>query len=133
MLYLLFKLSWSGSAGTNNRGAVAAAPSNAYQLDLFVVKGGVCSFFGAHVVHCLGGAWLPWLAGWLLWCGCQLLPQMRLVGRLHSSLLVVVIAVAAPLLVSFGCFLPEAIRVQGFIVDALPALRLPPLLLPWQL
>lgn len=42
-----------------------------WQVDVLLLQGGVEAFLGAHLMHCLGGGWLPWLALWWAWCGLQ--------------------------------------------------------------
>lgn len=130
LLYLLLRVSWSGSYRRSSTGR----PSNSFQLDLLVVKGLLCSWLGAHVVHCLGGAWLPWLLGWLVWCGMQLVMHVRLVNSAHSSVIVVLVAVVVPLFMSWAPFRPGAIEWHGWAVETFPLLKQAPLLsqlIPW--
>jgi hypothetical protein len=122
-LYLLMRLSWQGgSRGSSSR------PSNAWQLDLVVVKACVCSWLGAHVVHCLGGAWVPWLAAWLLWCGLQAALNVRVVGGWASSAVVVAVSLLLPLVMSVAPFHARPLMAQAWAMQAAPWLqRLPTL------
>lgn len=123
LLYLLMRLSWSG---TGQRSGLRGRPSQAFQLDLLVVKAGLCSWLGAHVVHCLGGAWLPWLVGWLAWCGVQLWLNVRVVASLHSSVAIVLVALVMPLVNAIGPFRPNAVALQGWAVEVFPVLAWAP-------
>lgn len=124
LLYLLLRVSRSG-AGQHS--GPKGRPSQAFKLDLLVVKAGLCSWLGAHVVHCLGGAWLPWLVGWLAWCGVQLWLNVRVVASsLHSSVAIVLVALVMPLLNSIGPFRPGAIALQGWAVEVFTVLRWAP-------
>lgn len=137
-LYMLARVCWSGTPSFRRGGGAAAGhPSNLFQLDLLVVKGVVCSWLGAHVVHCLGGAWLPWLVGWLSWCGMQLWLNVRVVSQLQSGVSVLLVAMVLPVAMSLGPFRPEARLVQAHVLQAVPVLRPSWLalgqLLPWPL
>jgi hypothetical protein len=130
LLYLLVRVSWSGS----HRRSSTGRPSNSFQLDLLVVKGLLCSLLGAHVVHCLGGAWLPWLLSWLVWCSLQLLMHVKLVNSTHSSLFVVLVAVVVPLFTSWAPFRPGAIEWHGWAIETFPFINQSPSLgqlIPW--
>jgi hypothetical protein len=119
LLYLLVRVSWSGF----HRRSATGRPSNSFQLDLLVMKGLVCSWLGAHVVHCLGGAWLPWLLGWLVWCAMQLLMNVQLVNSTHSSVIVVLVALVVPLFMSWAPFRTGAIEWHRWAVRTFPFLN----------
>jgi hypothetical protein len=121
VLYMLLRASVSGSGAC--RRTATGRPSNAFQLDLIVVKGLVCSWLGAHVVHCLGGAWLPWLVGWLAWCATQLWLSLWEVNTIHSGLSVVLVALVLPLAIALGPFQSGAILLQGWVLEVFPVLN----------
>lgn len=131
MLYMLLRMSWSGSYRRGAGAGSSGRPSNSFQLDLIVVKGLICSWLGAHVVHCLGGAWLPWLAGWLLWCAAQLWLNVRLVSKVQSILSVALVACVLPLAMSWAPFRPEAIMLQGWAAEVMPVLNWVPRIGHW--
>jgi len=130
VVYLLARFALSG-VSVAMRGA-SGRPSNAYQLDLIVFKGLVCSTLGSILVHCLGGAWLPWLVGWLLSCSFQLVPNVRIVSRLQSAVFVVLV-VLVPAATSWSTFLPKAFTLQASLLEAVPLLRSVHALLPGRL
>ncbi|KAF8062629.1 hypothetical protein HT031_003958 [Scenedesmus sp. PABB004] len=115
----------AGPAGgrTGARRARGGGPSRAWQLDVLVFRGVVCSFAGAHVVHCLGGAWLPWLALWLAWLGAQLALAVRPLGGAATGAAVAGVALVLPLAMAALPFHPAAILAQGVVLEAAPALR----------
>lgn len=121
VLYMLLRSVLHGAAPQSHSGG--AGPSNAYQVDLLVVKVLLYAPVLSYTVHCLGGAWVPWLGGWLLWCCCQLLPHLRVVTPLQSGLLLVVVAVVLPVSMCWWSFKPEAILVQARVLELLPVLQ----------
>lgn len=130
VVYLLARFALSGVSA--HMRAASGRPSNAYQLDLIVFKGLVCSTLGSILVHCLGGAWLPWLVGWLLSCSFQLVPNVRIVSRLQSAVFVVLV-VLVPAATSWATFLPKAFTLQASLLEAVPLLRSVHALLPGRL
>jgi hypothetical protein len=87
------------------------------------VKGLVCSYLGAHVVHCLGGAWLPWLLGWLAWCGLQLRLQLHTVNSFQSCVSVMLVGFVLPVALCLVPFRPSAIEFQEWATEAIPGLK----------
>lgn len=122
-LYMLARACWSGAPSLRRGGSGPAHPSNYFMLDLLVVKGVVCSWIGVHVVHCLGGAWMPWLGGWLAWCGLQLWMNLKVVSQLKSGVSVLLVAVVLPLAMSLGPFREGAMLAQLHTLQALPFLQ----------
>jgi hypothetical protein len=116
VLYVLLRSTWSSAYIRLPSGR----PSNAFQLDLLVVKGLVCSYLGAHVVHGLWGAWLPWLLGWLAWCALQLRLQLHTVSSFQSCVSVMLVAFILPVALSLVPFRPSAIEFQEWATEALP-------------
>jgi hypothetical protein len=120
---------WQGGGGRHGSGGGGGGrPSNTWQLDLLVVKAGICSWLGAHVVHCLGGAWLLWLAAWLAWCGLQAALHVRLVERWASGGAVATVSLALPVAMALLPFRAGSILAQGWALEAAPALQRVPTL-----
>jgi hypothetical protein len=125
LLYWLARASWqsllSTAAGARRAaGIAAAAPSRAWQLDLLLFRGVVCSLAGVHVVHCLGAAWLPWLLLWLMWVGCQMVLQIVQLRLLSSMLAVLSVGLLLPLAMAAVPFHPEAVVLQGLVLEMAP-------------
>lgn len=97
--------------------------ARAWQLDLIVFRGIVCSLAGVHVVHCLGAAWLTWLLMWLVWVGCQLVLQLVQLSSSSSTLMALGVALGLPLLMAVAPFHVSGLLLQGWLLDALPWLQ----------
>jgi hypothetical protein len=123
VLYWLAWASWQGllsSSSSSSAKGAAAAPSCAWQLDLLLFRGVVCSLVGVHVVHCLGAAWLPWLLLWLLWVGCQMVVQVVQLRLLSSMLAVLCVGLLLPLAMAAVPFHPKGVMLQGWVLEVAP-------------
>jgi len=125
MLYCFVKASVMGLMRSRaaGGGGYSSTPSRAWQLDLLVTQGVVFSLVGVYVVHCLGAAWLVWLCGWLLWCGCQLFLNMRLLSHVRGILLMLLVALVLPALTAVLPFHHEGFAVQAALLEAFPFLN----------
>lgn len=124
-LYWLARASLLGllrGASSSSSIAAMAVPSRAWQLDVLVWQGLLCSLAGVHVVHSLGAAWLTWLLGWQLWCGAQLLLHVRPLGSAAVLLLVAAVAAALPLGMAVLPFSVAGLRLQGALLERVPQL-----------
>ncbi|KAF6262102.1 hypothetical protein COO60DRAFT_1699512 [Scenedesmus sp. NREL 46B-D3] len=125
VLYWLARASWQGllsssSSSSSSGKAAAAAPSRAWQLDLLLFRGAVCSLVGVQVVHCLGAAWLPWLLLWLVWVGCQVVVQVVQLRLLSSMLAVVCVGLLLPLAMATVPFHARGLVLQGWVLEVAP-------------
>jgi hypothetical protein len=126
VLYWLSRASWQGllsSSSSHSSKAAAGTPSRAWQLDLLLFRGVVCSLVGVHVVHCLGAAWLPWLLLWQVWVGCQIGVQVVQLRWCSSMLAVLFVGLLLPLGMAAVPFHAKALVLQGWLLEVAPWLQ----------
>eukprot|EP00878_Enallax_costatus_P006697 GHUV01007021.1.p1 GENE.GHUV01007021.1~~GHUV01007021.1.p1 ORF type:complete len:717 (+),score=210.53 GHUV01007021.1:1028-3178(+) len=125
VLYWLAKAMWLNVLFNSSRSRETHVNKN-WQVDVVVFKAVICAAAGAHIVHCLGAAWLPWVLLWWLWCGIQLLLQTRLLTTLTGLPLVLIVSLVLPVIMALAPFHPGAIQLQGWLMEVVPVLgRLP--------
>lgn len=122
LLYWLARGVWTGLL-INMFRSHSGQPSKNWQLDVLVFKGVVCSVVGAHVVHCLGAAWLPWLLLWWCWCWVQIVLQVKPLHGFATIVLVVAVSLVLPVLMAVLPFHAQGILVQNWLLEAVPVLR----------
>jgi hypothetical protein len=120
VLYWLARASWQGLLSSSSSKAAAGTPSRAWQLDLLLFRGLVCSLVGVHVVHCLGAAWLPWLLLWQVWVGCQVEVQVVQLRWWSSMLSVLCVGLLLPLAMAVVPFHAGALMLQGWVLEVAP-------------
>lgn len=98
-----------------HRGVWAGGPGHGSQgwlLDLLVWRGLGEAAAAAAVAHVLGGSWVTALLMWQMWCGLQLWLSARLLGVRGQAVLVLGVAVAAPLLAGTAPFSTPTLVLQ---------------------
>jgi hypothetical protein len=124
VLYWLARASWQGLLSSSNSSKTAAGtPSRAWQLDLLLFRGVVCSLVGVQVVHCLGAAWLPWLLLWQMWVACQIGVQVVQLRWCSSMLAVLCVGLLLPLAMAAVPFHAKALVLQGWLLEVSPWLQ----------
>lgn len=112
----------------------AAGDAAGWLLEILVCQAVLEGVIGAHIVSCLGAAWLPWLLVWEAWCGLQCVGMSGRRTRMQQAGLVVALSVALPAAAALWPFHASALALQSALFEQAPWLAAlpsaPRLLLP---
>ncbi|GIL48860.1 hypothetical protein Vafri_5292 [Volvox africanus] len=88
---------------------------HSWRIDVPVILGGLWAVAGCVTIHCLGGHWTVWLAGWWIWCGTGYVMHMKELLSGWAKVAVAVFLVGAPVVIIGAAFVAPALQVHGFV------------------
>ncbi|GLI62745.1 hypothetical protein VaNZ11_005484 [Volvox africanus] len=88
---------------------------HSWRIDVPVVLGGLWAVAGCVTIHCLGGQWTVWLAGWWIWCGAGYVMHMKELLSGWAKVAVAVLLVGAPVVIVGAAFVASALQVHDVV------------------
>ncbi|GIM08626.1 hypothetical protein Vretimale_12651 [Volvox reticuliferus] len=86
-----------------------------WRIDVPLILGGLWAVAGCVTIHCLGGYWTVWLAGWWIWCGVGYTMHMKELLSCWAKAAVAVLLVGMPVVIVGAAFVASALPVHDVV------------------